>query len=280
MKKTLQDRVTEFLYRTVAGRCILKVLISPGVSRIVGRVMDTRLSVILVKPFMESNHIDMSQYEKKEYRSWNDFFTRRIKSGLRPVEQNPECLVSPCDGRITLLPINSTCMFRIKNSQYTVAKLLRDKWLAKKYSGGMAAVIRLAVDDYHRYCYVDDGVVANCRQIPGVLHTVQPIANVYYPIYHENTREYCTLYSENFGDVIVMEVGAMLVGRICNEMGRTLVKRGEEKGRFEYGGSTIVLLFEKDKVEWNQELLGRSMRGIETPVKLGEVIGRKKHPSK
>lgn len=275
MKRTLQERLTGFLYETVPGRCVLKVLISPGISRFAGKLLDTRLSTVLIEPFIKSNKIDMSQFETRTYTSYNDFFTRRVKKELRPIEKKKDCLISPCDGRVLLIPLSERSVFQIKKSQYTVARLLRDKQLARKYRGGMAAVIRLSVEDYHRYCYVDDGVVGEYRHISGVLHTVQPIANEYYTIYHENTREYCTLHSENFSDVLVMEVGAMLVGRIVNEKNRALVKRGEEKGRFEFGGSTVILLFEKDQVDWSDKLYGRSLHGVETPVKMGEVLGRR-----
>lgn len=245
---------------------------SPSVSKAVGKCLDSPLSVALVKPFIKSNSIDMSDYEQKSYKSYNDFFTRKIKKGKRPIDLSGEHLISPCDGAALVLPINEESVFHIKKSLYTVRQLLRSKKLAQKYQGGSAVILRLSVTDYHRYCYVDDGVVTDCRTIPGILHTVQPIANDYYPIYHENAREYCMLHSENFGDIVVMEVGALFVGRIVNDKNKALVKRGEEKGRFEFGGSTIVLLLEKDRVEWKQELLDNSARGVETPVKMGEVI--------
>lgn len=272
-EKNLQGSAIHFLYETMPGRCVLKILVNPCVSRMVGRFMDTRCSTFLIKPFIRSNHIRMSDYEKKIYSSYNDFFTRKIRRGKRPVDMRPECLVSPCDGAALVLPLEEKCVFYIKRSRYTVAGLLRDKKLAKKYEGGTAVVVRLAVADYHRYCYVDDGVLSGYRRIPGVLHTVMPLANEHYEIYHENTREYCTLNSENFGEIIVMEVGALCVGRIVNEKNRGIVKRGEEKGRFEFGGSTVILLFQKDAVKWKKQLLENSDSGRETPVKMGEVLG-------
>lgn len=272
-EKTLQDTVTRLLYETVPGRYVLKLLVSPCISRAVGKFMDTKCSTFLIRSFIRSKHIDMSDYEQKKYKSYNDFFTRKIRRGKRPVDMRPECLISPCDGAALVLPLEENCVFHIKRSKYTVARLLRDKKLARKYEGGTAVVLRLAVDDYHRYCYVDDGVLSAYRRIPGVLHTVQPVANDYYEIYHENTREYCTLHSANFGDVIVMEVGALCVGRIVNDRGRSLVKRGEEKGRFEFGGSTVILLFQRDTVKWDRRLLEHSAKGQETAVKMGEVLG-------
>lgn len=272
--KNMQDRILEYLYKTTTGRKILKVLICPQVSKLAGKVLDSELSQWLISPFIKANNIDMSEYENQNYHSFNEFFTRRIKSGKRPIEQDRDCLISPCDGAALVLPINEESFFSIKKSAYTVRRLLRSRKLAEKYKGGTAVIVRLEVHDYHRYCYVDDGVVSQYRTIPGVFHTVQPIANEHYPIYHENTREYCTLHSENFKDIIIMEVGALLVGRIVNDKNRGIVSRGEEKGRFEYGGSTVVLLLEKDAVRWNKELLENSSKGVETPVKMGEVLGK------
>ncbi len=273
--KNAQDRIIEFLYKTVPGRRLLKLLVSPKVSHLAGKLLDTEISTYLIKPFIESAGIDMSEYETQTYHSFNEFFTRKIIKRNRPIEVSKDCLISPCDGAALVLSIDDNSVFHIKKSNYTVARLLRSRKLAAKYQGGTAVILRLAVHDYHRYCYVDDGIIAQYRTIPGIFHTVQPLANEYYPVYHENTREYCTLHSENFKDIIVMEVGALLVGRIVNDKGRGMVKRGEEKGRFEYGGSTIVLLLEKDTVNWNEELLKNSSKGKETPVKMGEVLGRK-----
>lgn len=270
--KTLQERALAFLYKTIPGRACLKLLIHPKVSRLVGRFLDSSFSVKLIEPFVKQNGMDLSEYEQRTYQSYNDFFTRKIQRWKRPIAASKDSLISPCDGAALVLPIDEDSVFRIKKSSYTVRTLLRSRKLAEKYKGGTAVILRLAVTDYHRYCYVDDGVITDCRTIPGVLHTVQPIANDYYSIYHENTREYCILHSEHFQDIVVMEVGALLVGRIVNETGRALVKRGEEKGRFEFGGSTIVLLLEKDVVKWKAQLLENSARNKETPVKMGEVI--------
>lgn len=272
--KNVQDKTLEFLYKNTLGRAVLNILVQPQVSRLAGRFLDSELSTCLIKPFRKSAGIDMSDYERQTYHSFNEFFARKIKKRKRPITMDKNCFISPCDSAALVLPIDEDSMFSIKKSNYTVARLLRSKKLAKKYQGGTAVILRLAVHDYHRYCYVDDGVITQYRTIPGIFHTVQPLANEYVSVYHENTREYCTLHSENFGDMIVMEVGALLVGRIVNDKSRGLVKRGEEKGRFEYGGSTIVLLVEKDAVKWNEELLMNSSKGQETPVKMGEVLGK------
>lgn len=174
------------------------------------------------------------------------------------------------------MPITEKCRLTLKHTDYTVASLLKNKQLAEQFAGGYALVFRLTVDDYHRYSYVADGTKGKNVFIPGVLHTVNPIANDYYPIYKENSREYTILHTKAFGDMIQMEVGALLVGKIVNHHGASEIFRGQEKGYFQFGGSTVVLLVKADAVEIDEDILENSAAGIETVVKLGEKIGVKK----
>lgn len=269
-----QDRFLKMLYTSRTGRIILKLLIRPSVSRLGGRLLDTRLSAGLIRPFVKHNHIDLNQYREQSFQSYNAFFTRQIKSSLRPVDMNGNVLVSPCDGKLGIYLIDAESRFTIKHTDYTLSALLRSEKLAGWFQGGYACIFRLTVDDYHRFCYMDDGVKSRNYVIPGVLHTVNPAANDVYPIYKENAREFCLIKSRNFGTMAVMEVGAMLVGKIsnyCLEEGP--VKKGQEKGRFEFGGSTIVVLLQKDRVLPDQDLLRNTENGCETIIKMGERIG-------
>ena len=268
-----QDRMLKVLYGSVPGRVVLKLLVSPVISRIAGVLLSSRLSVPLIKPFVQKNHIDLSQFAPGPYPNYNEFFSRKIQPELRPVDMDPTHLISPCDSKLTVLPISSESRFMLKHTPYTVASLLKNEVLARKYEGGTAMIFRLTVDDYHRYCYMADGVKEDNVRIPGVLHTVNPIANDVYPIYKENAREYSILHTEHFGDVLMMEVGALLVGKIVNHHGKTRVKRGQEKGYFQFGGSTVVLLLEKERAVIDSDILENSRQGIETVVRMGEKIG-------
>lgn len=268
-----QEKLLSLLYGNLPGRLLLKFLTKPAVSKVCGWLLSTKASCLFIKSFVEKNGIDMSLYEEREYKSYNDFFTRKMKPGVRVLDENPKHLISPCDSRLTVLPIDKDCILTIKNTPYTVASLLRDKKLAAQYEGGQALIFRLCVDDYHRYCYVADGVKSVNRFIPGRLHTVNPIANDYFPIYKENSREYTLLCTEAFKNVVVMEVGALLVGKIVNHHQKASVHRGWEKGYFEFGGSTIVLLLQAGAAQIDEDILKNSAEGFETRVKLGERIG-------
>lgn len=273
---TGQEQLLTFIYEHTLTRALLKSLFAPGLSHLAGRILDSRFSRILIEPFVRKNQIDLTVYEEKDYTSYNDFFTRKIKRGQRPINLDKEVLISPCDGKVTVCPICSDGLFLIKHTQYTVRSLLKDQKLARRYEGGTAYIIRLSVDDYHRYCYVADGVQSSLRRILGALHTVRPLANDYVPVYKMNTREYCLVQTEELGTVLQMEVGALMVGRIeNNKKDVAVVHRGEEKGKFEFGGSTIVVLTEPEKVKPDEDLVKNSEQGWETLVKMGEEIGRK-----
>lgn len=226
-----------------------------------------------MKPFVRRHGIDLGQFEPQVYRSYNEFFSRRIRPEARPLDPDPSHFISPCDSKLTALPITPDCRFTLKHTVYTVSSLLRDEALAQRYCGGAALIFRLTVDDYHRYCYVAQGEKSENIRIPGVFHTVNPIANDVYPIYKENTREYSVLRSPEFGDILMAEVGALLVGKIVNHHGAAQVRRGQEKGYFQFGGSTIVLLVPEGKLRLDQDILENSRRGIETVVRYGEKIG-------
>lgn len=269
-----QDNFLKGLYGTALGRKFLKILINPTISRLGGALLSTKMSSLLVKPFIKANNIDMSDYTERAYVSFNDFFTRDLKPGKRFINRDKEVLISPSDGRVSVYEIDDNMTFNIKDSYYTIESLTHSKKAANYYKGGTCVIIRLCVDNYHRYCYIDNGYKTTNKFIEGVLHTVNPVACEYYDIYKENSRECSLLHTENFGKVMQIEVGALMVGKIVNYDQVACIHRGDEKGKFEFGGSTIVLLFKKDTVEIDDDLIENTKNGYETAVKMGERIGK------
>lgn len=261
------------MYSSPVTRALMKVVTMPWISRAGGFLLETKASAAFIDRFADKNGIDIFDYENKEYRSFNDFFTRKIKKGRRLIDRSENTLVCPSDGKVTAYEIARSDMFVIKNSVYTVGSLLRDIKLADKFAGGYAVIIRLTPDDYHRYIYPCDGVKSHDRVIKGELNTVRPIMNEFTPVFKENCREYCMIRSPRFGDIIQMEVGALMVGKITNhERGKAAVSKGEEKGMFEFGGSTIVLLLEKDKAAVCSDIIAATKQGYEMKLRQGEVI--------
>lgn len=273
---TGQDHLLEVIYGHALTRMLLRPFLSPAVSDICGKFLSTRLSRRIVPSFVKKNHIDLGIYERQEFDSYNAFFTRKIKAEQRPINDQKNVLISPSDGKVTAYPITQKGRFWIKHTQYTAAQLLKDERLAERYMGGWIYVLRLTVDDYHRYCYVADGRKSRQRKIRGVLHTVNPVANDYYPIYKMNSREYCLLKTKELGTILLMEVGALMVGKISNhEEDSAQVKRGDEKGMFEFGGSTIVVMTEPGMAEPDKDIIQNTKAQAETLVKMGEPIGCK-----
>ena len=275
-RKDTQDRLLGVLYGSVPGRMLLKPLTAPWVSRFAGALLSTGFSRVLIGPFVRRNHIDMTQFAATDYESYNAFFSRKIRPEARPIDTCPRHLISPCDSKLTVFPIEEDSCFWIKGVAYTLEQLLRDKALAEHFLGGTLLLFRLTVGDYHRYSYIDSGFIGEEHRIEGVYHTVNPAAAGRYPIYRENTREYALLESEHFGTVLQMEVGAAMVGRIVNNPGGCRVQRGQEKGRFEFGGSTVIVLLQKDAAILDEDLIRNTREDAETVVRLGERIGKKK----
>ena len=156
------ERVPEslsFLYRTLPGRLCLSVLTQPALSRLAGAYLSSPLSRGLIDGFIRKNGIDMRDYEKRDYESFNDFFTRRIRPGRRPFDADPRALIAPADARLSAYAIDDKSLFFIKGTPYSVDTLLRDRAQARAFRGGLCLIFRLTVGDYHRYCFFDDGVV-------------------------------------------------------------------------------------------------------------------------
>jgi len=261
-----------FLYNTVPGRILLRFFISKAYSRHSAKANGKRQSVKKIAPFVDTYHIEMSDYADQKYGSFNDFFIRAFKEGRRPVSPGDNDLVAVADSKLLAYGIDEGLRIQMKNSVYTVAELTRDENLAKEYQDGVCLVFRLSVDDCHRYIYVDSGRLVESKEIDGVLHTVTHIATKKHKVFSENYRVCSLLSTDHFDEVVQLEIGALLVGRVNNH-DVTVFEKGQEKGFFEFGGSTIVLLFKRDTVCVDQDILDCSVSGIETKVKAGEKIG-------
>lgn len=277
-KKYIEDnkksKVLEFLYNTPVGRGVLKIfVINPFTSKLGGVLISTKLSKVKIKGFIVKNNINMKEYEVKKYKSFNDFFIRKIDLKNRPMSNKDVDFISPADSKLLVYKIDDDLILNIKKSKYTLSELVNNNYDLSSYKNGYALVFRLSVDDYHHYCYIDDGETVCSHEIKGKLHTVQSISENY-KIYSENHRVFSVLKTKNFDEMVYMEVGAIMVGKIVN---RELKKflRGDEKGYFKMGGSTIVVLIKDNVVKIDKDILDNSEKGIETIVKYRETIGKK-----
>ena len=266
-------KLVRFLYNTSLGRVFLKLLTNKTFANIGASFMKSSLSKGLADKKVKKYNIDMREYEKPEYKSYNEFFVR--KQNQISFDSNKTSFISPCDSKVMIFKLDEDRKFDIKGSIYSASEIINDASI-NEFKDGYALIFRLDVNDYHHYIYVDDGKRSEYQFIKGILHTVQPIAYDKVKVFHRNSREWCVLHTDNFGDIIQVEVGALLVGKIRNDKNITKFKKGDEKGFFEFGGSTIILFVKKDEVLFDEDILTNSSEGKETIVHCGEKIGQKK----
>ena len=272
--KQFGGKALKFLYGNALGRVLLRLFIAgKWYSRRNAKKNSAPASRRKIAPFIKEYGIDMSDYEKRRYKSFADFFTRQIKPGKRPVGADKNELIAVADSKLLCYKITSDGRIPIKNSIYTASEIIGEK-LPKEFYGGDCLVFRLTVDDYHHYCFFDDGKILREKYIDGRLHTVSPISAKRYKVYSENCRSVSLLQTQNFGTCWQIEIGALLVGLINNRK-LTSFSRGEEKGYFEMGGSTCVVLLKKGAVSIDEDILRSSAKGIETKIQMGKRIGMK-----
>ncbi|MCD8056195.1 MAG: phosphatidylserine decarboxylase [Clostridiales bacterium] len=273
-KKNTSGHFIRLLYTNPLGRILLILLGSKVFAKGVRKFFDSRFSKPFAYWLIRRNGISLEDFVPKRYISFHDFFQREILPDRRPLAQNRDALLSPADGKISVYQIDQKSCFKIKQSTYSISSLLRSSAMASYYEGGYFILVRLSVSDYHHYIYALSGKKSAQKDIQGFLHSVKPVAADYVRVYQENSRSYCTI-TQNSISVVQMEIGAMGVGRICNNtLQEADVTAGDPKGHFEFGGSSIVLLLPRGFCIPDVDLIQNTADGFETAVRLGEQIGK------
>ena len=244
-----------------------------------GRRMDVVSSRVRIRPFIEQYGLDESEFAElvDEYHSFNEFFFRKLKPGARPLDPASDSVVFPADGRhLPFANITAETSFFVKGQSFDLARFLGDTGLAKRYEGGSMLLSRLCPVDYHRFHFPCSGQAGIPRFIKGWLYSVNPIALITRPsILWENKRVVTPIESPVLGQVQFVEIGATMVGSIRQTyMPGERVAKGEEKGYFAFGGSSVAVLFEKGRVEFDADLLENTANGIETYARIGESMGQ------
>ncbi len=259
-----------FFYGNPIGRGILKFILFTHADKIAVSFLRSRLSKPFIRGYVRKNSIPLTDMELTKFRTYNEFFTRTRENS---VDTEKSHLISPCDGLLSVFPIEENSTFLVKGSTYRLSELFGDDALASAFCGGDCLIFRLCPSDYHHYCYIDNGYQHENHFIEGKLHSVQPIACEKFPVYALNRRSSALIETENFGKVVQTEVGALVVGGIVNPKENTSVKKGEEKGYFDLAGSTVVLFFQKGRIELLETFKEKTENHAETPVRYGEHIG-------
>jgi len=274
-EKVAGEKWLVWLYNNPIGEATLWTLAKRKlVSSVYGKMMDRTSSAKRIDPFIEVFDIDMSNVQEQEFKNFNDFFTRKLKDNARSVDTSLNIVVSPADGKITAYADISNSDFIIKGFRFDVSSFLDNRVLAQKYLDGTLIIVRLAPVDYHRFHSPVSGNLTSNIKIEGDYYSVNPFAlRKKAEIFFLNKREYTIISNPLYGDVIMAEVGATMVGSIVQTYKGNSVKKGEEKGYFKFGASTVVLLFEKNKISIDRDLLINTANGYETAIKMGERIG-------
>lgn len=282
------DGSVAFLCGNPFGRALLALILAVRVPAMLGAFLRSPLSHPQIKSFIRKNGIDMADFADyaeagmggtRRFRSFNDFFTRRKPDSALRFDSDESHLISPCDSLLSAFKVGPDSVFRVKGFDYSLADFFGNDSAGRRFVGGDCLIFRLCASDYHRYCYIDsgrhDGEEGANHFIPGKLYSVQPAACENFRVYTVNRRSWTILSTEHFGSVAQVEVGAFSVGGIVNHKSSGAFSRGEEKGYFDLHGSTIVMLFEPNRIALLPELAAATANGAETRVRYGQHIGMK-----
>jgi phosphatidylserine decarboxylase len=267
-----------WLYNSRTGALAERILCStPHASRLYGWLQRRALSRRRIRPFVERLGVDLTESVQKidEFASFRDFFTRRLHPWARPRHPDPEVCLAPVDGKVLVYPqVAAGTEMLVKGNRFDLSRLLGDA-VSASFAGGAVAVCRLAMADYHHFHFPDGGTPGTPRRLAGAYRAGGSYARRRVVPFFENHRVVTPFRSDRFGSMALVEVGAFTVGSIRQrfEPGRR-VARGEEKGYFEPGGSTVVLAFRPGAIVFDADLVSQSAEGVETFVRMGDSLGR------
>lgn len=263
--------LVELLYGRSWGQKLLPIVTQSLFSKLYSLMDYLPMSKRKIDYFVETFHIDLNQYEQQNYKHFADFFTRKLKPTALKLPSSSE-VMAVAQAKLQVFTIDKSLTVEIKNQTYQLAELIQDNQLTPKFDGGILCVYRLALEDYHRYLTAESGKILFQKNITGKLHSVRELAQTKAAIFKENKRVVTAIETAHLGIILQMEIGALLVGKI-NNYKRKQVYKGQEKGWFSLGGSTIVVAYPANTIQIDQDILDCSKLGIETQVQIGERIG-------
>lgn len=280
VEKVYGHKVLSLLYgdgflKGLFSKAVLPLLAHiPLFSEFYGYLQKRSGSAKKIAPFIQAYGVDASEFAETDFASFNDFFIRKLKPDRRPIDRDPNVLAMPADGRYLVYP--KFDQFAVKGKEFSLREFLGNMAASNRYSDGSMAIVRLCPSDYHRFHFPCDGTPSKATLINGPLYSVNPMAlRKRISILAENKRMITEIETERFGTVLYIEIGATSVGTIRQTYApERVVKKGEEKGYFEFGGSCIVLLFEKGRVQFDVDLIKNTELGFETRANFGQSLGR------
>lgn len=219
------------------------------------------------------------KYPLEHFKTFNEFFIRELKPGVRPIASIECDDVAVCAADCRLMAfrnVEDSLRFWVKGRKFSIQGLLGNEIPSSDFMDGSMVIFRLAPQDYHRFHVPVSGTVEKFVDIPGCLYTVNPIAvnSKYCNVFTENKRAVSIISTKEFGKVAFVAIGATMVGSITfTKKQGDYVRKGDEFGYFSFGGSTVICVFQKDKIEIDDDLLANSARSLETLVTVGMTLG-------
>ena len=245
-----------------------------------GMMQNSSWSRKKIAPFVAKFNIDLDEFEvgkrgtpQEPYRSFNEFFIRKFKRGRRIFGENEGELPAFCEGRYYGYErVTAQEKIPVKGRYLRPEGLLNNEEWAAKFKDGPLLLARLCPTDYHRFHFPVEGRVLRHYCVPGLYHSVNPIAlKKKGNIFLTNKREVSILDTEDWGPLAYIEVGAVCVGKIIQTFRLKEFGRGEEKGYFLFGGSTVILMGTTGAWVPSEDILHNTRRGMETYIQLGDV---------
>lgn len=273
------ERSLRWIYGNPLGRLALHAVAKRAFfSRWYGRRMDAPASRAKVAPFIWEYQVDTSEFAAPPatFLTFNEFFYRKLKSSARPISGDAHTAVFPADGRhLGFQDVSQVEGIFVKGQVFTLSDLLQDTGLALRYQRGAMVLSRLCPVDYHRYHFPVGGMATEPSLINGWLYSVNPLAlrqNI--RIFTENKRAITRIDSPEFGQVLMLEVGATCVGSFeYTFKPNTRVQKGAEKGYFKFGGSSTITLFEPGRVRLAEDLIEQTAQHRELYARMGDSLG-------
>lgn len=287
IEKVYGDKFIKFLYCSVAGKRVGKIFTNNFFSKLYGTFQDLPSSHRKVRPFIEKFNIPIDEYQpgsipapdiRDSYRTFNEFFIREFRPGQRPFVSEAHRMPAFAEARyVGFDAIDEKKKYPVKGHYLFAKDLIGNEQVAKIFDGGPLMIARLCPVDYHRYHYPDNGKVIDHFRVAGAYDSVNPLALQYKnQIFIKNERYVSILQTENFGKLAYIEVGAICVGKIVqSHPWNKPFNRGDEKGYFLFGGSTVIVLGEKGAWKPSEDILTNTANGIETYLHLGQEVAVK-----
>ncbi len=270
-EKVLANKALKWLYYDPFGKLSLETLIKRKfISEFYGKYMDSKKSVKKIEPFIRK--LNLKETDISKYHSFNDFFTREIPDLKSHIVQDSNRIASPACGKVLAFSsVKQKEKFFIKGIRFSIADLIGKDI----FKDATIFIIRLTPADYHRFYFPIDCKIISSYPIDGNLYSVSPIALMKNAkIFIQNKRYVTICENKKIGKFSMVEIGATFIGSIIQTYKGDFAKKGDEKGYFKFGGSSIVLIFPKNKVKIDEDILKNTQKGFETSIYAGESIGK------